>query len=61
MAYWVKGHPYKDASKTSYKEEPVIHRFDTLKEAEFFKSQIAQGEILDWGDGKEAKRGWLSI
>ena len=46
--YWVKGNPYKNADKTEYIEPPVIHRFDTLKEAEFFKSQIANGQILDW-------------
>ena len=49
--YWVKGYPYKGADKTKHAEEPVIHRFDTLKEAEFFKGQIANGEILPWGSG----------
>ena len=57
MAYWVKGHPYKDSGKTAYNDNPVIHRFDTLQEAEFFKSQVAHGEILDWGDGKNTKYG----
>ncbi len=57
MAYWVKGHPYKDTSKTSYKDNPVIHRFDALKEAEFFENQVAHGEILTWGDGKNIKKG----
>ena len=48
--YWVKGYPYTNSDKTQSKPDPVIHRFDTLKEAEFFKSQIAQGEFLPWGE-----------
>lgn len=52
--FWVKGHPYTNSDKTSYKEKPVIHRFDTLKEAEFFKGQIAQGEILPWGEREDS-------
>ncbi len=48
--YWVKGNPYKNTDKTESSNKPVIHRFDTLKEAEFFKGQIAQGEILPWGE-----------
>ncbi len=50
--YWVKGYPYKNADKSTHYDELVIHRFDTLKEAEWFKGQIAQGEILDWGENK---------
>lgn len=42
--YWVIGRPY-------HKKDEVIHRFDSLKEARFFKGQIASGRILDWGDG----------
>ncbi|MBQ7507217.1 MAG: hypothetical protein IJT05_07820 [Lachnospiraceae bacterium] len=53
--YWVKGYPYINADKTAYKETPVIHRFDTIKEAEFFKSQIANGEILNWGAAEKDK------
>ena len=49
--YWVKGYPYKGADKKEHADKPVIHRFDTLKEAEFFKGQIAYGEILPWGSG----------
>ena len=56
MAYWVKGFPYKDSDKKNYNSNPVIHRFETLKEAEFFKGQIAKGEILPWGDGKNRER-----
>ena len=52
--FWVKGNPFKNADKSQYKEKPVIHRFDTLKEAEFFKSQVANGVILNWGEGGEA-------
>lgn len=51
--YWVRGHRYKTPDKTTYEEDSIIHRFDTLKEAEFFKSEVAHGEILDWGDGEE--------
>lgn len=56
MPYWVKGYPYKNADKTSHKDTAVIHRFDTLKEAMFFKSQVAAGEILSWGDGENLTR-----
>lgn len=48
--YWVKGYPYTNSDKTKSKPDPVIHRFDTVKEAKFFKSQIAQGEFLPWGE-----------
>ena len=51
--YWVKGYPYSGPDKRSHKVDPVIHRFDTLKEAEFFKNQIAHGEILPWGEAEE--------
>ena len=53
--YWVKGNLYVNSDRKKYIEPPVIHRFDTIEEAWFFKSQIANGEILDWGDGKELK------
>lgn len=53
--YWVKGYPYTNADKTECRNKPVIHRFDTEKEAEFFKSQIANGEILPWGERKKIR------
>ena len=53
--YWVKGYPFTDSSRTSHRREPVIHRFDTEKEAVFFRSQVAGGMILPWGDGKNVK------
>ncbi len=49
--YWVKGYPYKNTDRNAHSDKPVIHRFDTIEEAEFFKGQIAHGEILDWGEG----------
>ncbi len=49
--YWIKGYPYTDADKANYHKKPVIHRFDTEKEAIFFASQVANGRILDWGAG----------
>lgn len=52
MAYWVKGYPYVNPDKKYHYSNPVIHRFDTLKEAQFFKEQIYDGKILDWGDGE---------
>ena len=52
MAYWVKGYPYVNPDKKFHYNNPVIHRFDTLKEAQFFKEQIYDGKILDWGDGE---------
>ena len=55
MAYWVKGYRYNDASKSTWSQNAVIHRFDTLKEAQFVKSQLHDGEILDWGEGKDLK------
>ena len=55
--YWVKGYPYNSPDKKTHRENPVIHRFDTRKEAEFFKSQVAQGEILPWGDGESITGG----
>ena len=37
MTEWTKGN------------KPVIHRFDTERKAECFRSQVAHGEILSWG------------
>ena len=50
--FWVKGYPYTNTDKTEHKAQSVIHRFDTLKKALFFKSQIADGEILPWGEAE---------
>ncbi len=52
-SYWVKGYPFISSDKKRHSEKAVIHHFDTLKEALFFKGQIAEGEILDWGDGEK--------
>ena len=52
QGYWIKGYPYTSADKNAYSNNPVIHRFDTKEEAEFFKSQIAHGEMLPWGDAE---------
>ena len=43
--YWVKGCPKHTPNSE------VIHHFDSLEEAIFFKGQILYGTILDWGDG----------
>ena len=48
--YWVKGYPFKNTDRIEYSDKPVIHRFDTEKEAEFFRSQVAHGEMLPWGE-----------
>ncbi len=53
VGYWVKGYPWKSAAKTEHNPKPAIHHFDTLKEAIFFKGQVAEGEILNWGDGEK--------
>ena len=43
--YWVKGFPVHTPNRE------VIHHFDSLEEALFFKGQIKCGRILSWGDG----------
>lgn len=47
--YYVKGYPYLDYDRTRCTNNPVIHRFDTRAEADFFMTQIAKGELLEWG------------
>lgn len=47
--YWVKGYPYVNSDRKDHKDDPVIHRVDTLAEAEFLKGQLAHGFILPWG------------
>ena len=49
--YWVKGYPYVNSDRKDHKDDPVIHRVDTLAEAEFLKGQLAHGFILPWGEG----------
>ena len=53
--YWVKGYPYKNADRTACSSQPVIHRFDSEKEALFFKGQVANGTVLNWGKNASGK------
>lgn len=51
--YWVKGYPYVNSDRREHKNDHVIHRVDTLAEAEFLKEQLAHGVILPWGENAD--------